>query len=116
MTLTDSAPAVSREVPTSDPRTPQDSAIGSIVSVIRSPEMLVLVFGLIATEISLRTRAIESSSLDLQSMAKLVIWLVPLVFLVRLPKEVLAVVLRPCLLYTSPSPRDATLSRMPSSA
>ena len=23
---------------------------------------------------------------------------------------------RPCLLYTSPSPRDATLSRMPSSA
>ena len=24
--------------------------------------------------------------------------------------------LRPCLLYTSPSPRDATLSRMPSSA
>ena len=25
-------------------------------------------------------------------------------------------VLKPCLLYTSPSPRDATLSRMPSSA
>ena len=25
-------------------------------------------------------------------------------------------VVRPCLLYTSPSPRDATLSRMPSSA
>ena len=25
-------------------------------------------------------------------------------------------ILRPCLLYTSPSPRDATLSRMPSSA
>ena len=24
--------------------------------------------------------------------------------------------LKPCLLYTSPSPRDATLSRMPSSA
>ena len=25
-------------------------------------------------------------------------------------------ILKPCLLYTSPSPRDATLSRMPSSA
>ena len=28
----------------------------------------------------------------------------------------LAVLVRGCLLYTSPSPRDATLSRMPSSA
>ena len=27
-----------------------------------------------------------------------------------------AVIVRSCLLYTSPSPRDATLSRMPSSA
>ena len=31
-----------------------------------------------------------------------------------IPKEIKAVY--PCLLYTSPSPRDATLSRMPSSA
>ena len=31
-------------------------------------------------------------------------------------KGILAVLLRVCLLYTSPSPRDATLSRMPSSA
>ena len=30
--------------------------------------------------------------------------------------EEMAVVLQDCLLYTSPSPRDATLSRMPSSA
>ena len=28
----------------------------------------------------------------------------------------LATQVKPCLLYTSPSPRDATLSRMPSSA
>ena len=32
------------------------------------------------------------------------------------PDQVIAVVLQSCLLYTSPSPRDATLSRMPSSA
>ena len=32
---------------------------------------------------------------------------------VRAPEKVLATI---CLLYTSPSPRDATLSRMPSSA
>ena len=31
-------------------------------------------------------------------------------------EEVIAVSIGPCLLYTSPSPRDATLSRMPSSA
>ena len=31
----------------------------------------------------------------------------------KLPKDVMPLV---CLLYTSPSPRDATLSRMPSSA
>ena len=30
--------------------------------------------------------------------------------------ELVTIVLRLCLLYTSPSPRDATLSRMPSSA
>ena len=39
-----------------------------------------------------------------------------------IPKEMLPIVDKPliqyavCLLYTSPSPRDATLSRMPSSA
>ena len=32
------------------------------------------------------------------------------------PKEVLHTIATDCLLYTSPSPRDATLSRMPSSA
>ena len=32
------------------------------------------------------------------------------------PFHALACPLKPCLLYTSPSPRDATLSRMPSSA
>ena len=37
----------------------------------------------------------------------------PVVFLWLEPHEAVAVV---CLLYTSPSPRDATLSRMPSSA
>ena len=31
-------------------------------------------------------------------------------------EEVESLVSNPCLLYTSPSPRDATLSRMPSSA
>ena len=31
-------------------------------------------------------------------------------------KATIGVVSNPCLLYTSPSPRDATLSRMPSSA
>ena len=38
--------------------------------------------------------------------------------LVRFARKVTMVdpVLGPCLLYTSPSPRDATLSRMPSSA
>ena len=33
-----------------------------------------------------------------------------------LPQELLEVASGTCLLYTSPSPRDATLSRMPSSA
>ena len=33
-----------------------------------------------------------------------------------LPRERLKRLLDPCLLYTSPSPRDNTLSRMPSSA
>ena len=32
------------------------------------------------------------------------------------PASVPVLQLNPCLLYTSPSPRDATLSRMPSSA
>ena len=32
------------------------------------------------------------------------------------PMDVIDIQLDPCLLYTSPSPRDATLSRMPSSA
>ena len=32
------------------------------------------------------------------------------------PESILKVTINPCLLYTSPSPRDATLSRMPSSA
>ena len=36
--------------------------------------------------------------------------------IVPLYKDVSANLLLPCLLYTSPSPRDATLSRMPSSA
>ena len=31
-------------------------------------------------------------------------------------RSYVVVILRTCLLYTSPSPRDATLSRMPSSA
>ena len=31
-------------------------------------------------------------------------------------KQILAAITNACLLYTSPSPRDATLSRMPSSA
>ena len=31
-------------------------------------------------------------------------------------EDVISVVFRPCLLYTSPSPRDGLLSRMPSSA
>ena len=34
----------------------------------------------------------------------------------RVFKEVYLNWIKPCLLYTSPSPRDATLSRMPSSA
>ena len=33
-----------------------------------------------------------------------------------IPEQLAQVVTRRCLLYTSPSPRDATLSRMPSSA
>ena len=32
------------------------------------------------------------------------------------PLDVHLMIVNPCLLYTSPSPRDATLSRMPSSA
>ena len=32
------------------------------------------------------------------------------------PQKKIHVLVIPCLLYTSPSPRDATLSRMPSSA
>ena len=32
------------------------------------------------------------------------------------PMQVIPLLLEACLLYTSPSPRDATLSRMPSSA
>ena len=32
------------------------------------------------------------------------------------PEEILEKTFEDCLLYTSPSPRDATLSRMPSSA
>ena len=34
----------------------------------------------------------------------------------NVPDRVLRAMDYPCLLYTSPSPRDATLSRMPSSA
>ena len=36
--------------------------------------------------------------------------------ILRLGKNIAPVVYGDCLLYTSPSPRDATLSRMPSSA
>ena len=36
--------------------------------------------------------------------------------IVRCPDSTLALKMEACLLYTSPSPRDATLSRMPSSA
>ena len=35
---------------------------------------------------------------------------------IRLPRALIAAIVGACLLYTSPSPRDATLSRMPSSA
>ena len=42
--------------------------------------------------------------------------LVDSVFVARLGTEPLAAQSFTCLLYTSPSPRDATLSRMPSSA
>ena len=34
----------------------------------------------------------------------------------NLPAQAVMAPVMPCLLYTSPSPRDATLSRMPSSA
>ena len=36
--------------------------------------------------------------------------------MVKIKRTYRGVVVNPCLLYTSPSPRDATLSRMPSSA
>ena len=38
------------------------------------------------------------------------------IFTVKLGPQNVAVLLGPCLLYTSPSPRDRTRSRMPSSA
>ena len=65
-------------------------------------------------------RLIENPKPPIVGLISQLIWLplftMVMVFALRLPPSMTLGMILICLLYTSPSPRDATLSRMPSSA
>ena len=71
-----------------------------------------------AVATALVRREVEVVALDDRVSAEMLAWADELDLMVQAPADIdlSSTLTGACLLYTSPSPRDATLSRMPSSA
>ena len=65
-------------------------------------------------------KVFDPDSLDRKSYQNVGLLFGPIIFILMMlfsdHQDVMSMIAWSCLLYTSPSPRDATLSRMPSSA